>query len=237
MRLRTAPRVSASLFPRVAFAGSSPRNPVPPPARTPGTSISDDLGKSCLELSDPVTKTGTLLLDQQLWFWGQDIVRLGRNLLMEYGFRRERSEEGAARSTCYTLSHATGVRIALWSWGLFFGEATHGGLFVRRSSIQPYLTPSDTFPPLHWTEGTMPRHRCPRTSAEGQLASRLLVRLVRWIARYEDWVVGAAGSEHRKACQQEWRQPVGTPDTVGNLWRGVADDVESESRIVARASV
>lgn len=48
MRLRSAPRLSASLYPRVVFADRSTRTPTRPTPCTPGTSLGDDLGDSCV---------------------------------------------------------------------------------------------------------------------------------------------------------------------------------------------
>ena len=69
-----------------------------------------------------VRKTGTLLLDQQLWCWGQDIRRVDGNALLAYGFTRHRPPEGEHGSPAYEWRGSGRSRVILWGFGFFYGD-------------------------------------------------------------------------------------------------------------------
>ena len=53
-------------------------------------------------LSCALQRRGSALLNQQCWFWGQDVRRAEGNLLLELGFQRQRPPEEQQGCTQYT---------------------------------------------------------------------------------------------------------------------------------------
>ena len=198
-----------------------------------GTPVDAALAPSSLQFPGKLSEYGTRLLDQQIWFWGQDVARQSKNLLTDYGFVRLRSEV-ARVSTCYCAAHRNGFSISLWSWGLFFGDKRLGGVFLRRNSISPFLTQKASLPHPHWPEGVYPPHRSPQSSEEARSALDLLVGVAGWIARFEDWIEAQAGPEYRRACLREWPRSVGTGERPAELWMRLADEVQREHLIAPK---
>ncbi len=63
---------------------------------------------------------GTVLLNQQIWCWGQDIRHREGNLLLAYGFRRHRPPANTHGSSCYELQVNEQTAIRLWGFGFFY---------------------------------------------------------------------------------------------------------------------
>jgi hypothetical protein len=82
-------------------------------------------------------RIASVLLDQQMWCWGRDIVRSEGNLLLQFGFRKERPPATVSGCTAYILTPFPGCQLILWGFGLFFGLESSGGVFLRRYEFKP----------------------------------------------------------------------------------------------------
>ena len=92
----------------------------------------DDEFVRCLGALNKIRKIGTMLFDQQLWCWGQDIRRAEGNALLAYGFTKHRPPEGKHGSTAYEWRSSGRNRVVLWGFGFFYGDGDRGGLFLQR---------------------------------------------------------------------------------------------------------
>src|SRR5689334_2275112 len=91
-------------------------------------------------------KRGAALFHQQMWCWGCDIRRPEGNLLLMYGFERERPPEGVHGSSSYFLHTPTERGIRLWGFGLFFTQQGQGSLFLQRYGFAPRWRSQTTLP-------------------------------------------------------------------------------------------
>lgn len=233
-RSRLGERPTTRLSP--APSGRRLRTPSLPHAEN-GTRIDEPLGPSSLEIPSDLEALAGRLLDQQLWCWGRDVARREGNLLIDYGFERHVPDGRAVQTSSYSAKHPCGDSLALWSWGLFYGCPACGGLFLRRTSIAPCLTAESTCPHPHWPVGVLPRHRRPRTPEEAVVARTLLVRVARWIGRFEEWIRRTVGSEHRAACLREWHRVIGDSESLAGLWTATAEEIERRATVIEVDSV
>jgi len=214
---------------RADFAASplpSPRSGALEVSAAPcGTPASGTPEPGSLILDRNLVDFGTRLLDQQLWCWGRDVLHPGRNLLVEYGFTQHRSERPKSSTTSYSATHRCGVRIALWSWGVFFGDQHRGGVFLRRFSFAPQTTPDASLPAPHWPEGWLPPHRPPATAEEVATAAELLSQACLWIAHYESWIADSLGAGYRAGCLRDWRRRVDFAGSLSDAWSGLGQRI------------
>jgi hypothetical protein len=170
---------------------------------------------------------GRALLDQQLWCWGRDIVRPQGNVLLRYGFSRSRPPEGRFGSSAYTLRPDPRIRITLWGFGVFYGSAGSGGLFLKRRSFSPLLTPQPD-PGGAWSQADLPPVHSPASREECRTARRLLCGVLGWIAEYERWVRTELGPDHRRLCVAEWPKAALPADEMAEGWLKLARFFEEE---------
>lgn len=169
----------------------------------------------------------TKLMDEQCWCWGTDIRYPDGNLLLTYGFRRERAPSPSVGSNMYSIHLSSTRLVVLWGWGLFYGDSTLGGIFIGRNGFAPLLTSASTIPSPIYSSSDLPTLRIPASEKEYHLASALVGNALRWIAHYEEWLLPIAGESYRLACLAEWRKrPVEQLMSVW-LWRTLAAEMET----------
>ena len=62
----------------------------------------------------------------------QNGKREAGNLLLQYGFSRQRPSEGESGATTCNLKLLPNAHISFWGFGLFYGEIGQGGVFIGR---------------------------------------------------------------------------------------------------------
>lgn len=144
------------------------------------------------------------LLDQELWCLGIDITRAEGNLLIDFGFERERPLERDSGSTAYHRERE-GIELTVWGFGVYASSAD-GGLFIRRYGFRPLYCRTTAPPRVVWAPERLPLLRSPRGTTERQKALRLCDGLTKSLAVYERWLVEAAGVEYRRDCVRRWRK-------------------------------
>ncbi len=169
-----------------------------------------------------VRRQGASLLNLQCWCWGCDVRRAEGNLLLEYGFARFRAPEGERGSSAYTLHIGPGEAVVLWGFGLFYGHASLGGLYLPRVAFEPRLFDDSTPPAQVWTWQQLEAARLPRDVGEWQCVHRLLVFAMRWIAGYERWVLATQGESYRQACIRAWRKNGDPVTPMAETWMQLA---------------
>jgi hypothetical protein len=101
--------------------------------------------------------------------------------------------------------------VILWSFGVFFGRAGAGGLFLDRFRFEPLLTDQTTLPPEIWRSEQLPALRRAADPDRARLAA-LLGDLLRWVIAYEHTVLAVQGLPYREACLNQWsRQRLALP--------------------------
>ncbi len=106
--------------------------------------------RSWLPLPPRLKQRGAELMHFQCWLWGCDIRRPEGNLLLEYGFSRQRPPAGAAGSSAYLASRAPDTVIVLWGFGAFYGDPAQGGVYLKRYEFSPVFVTRLTPQRLPW---------------------------------------------------------------------------------------
>ncbi len=176
-----------------------------------------------LPLPGKLRRLGENLLDQQLWCWGQDVRRPEGNLLLAYGFTRHRCFE--AKRSSYILAPTPECQIALWGFGMFYGEVQMGGVFLKRYEFRPKLTAAPHLPSHCISQAEAPTTRKPRTPDETAQICSLSAAALRWISQYEQWVAQNVGLNYRQHCINTWHRSKRSivAEAVATTWHQLAD--------------
>lgn len=164
---------------------------------------------------------GSELMQQQLWCWGRDIEYPQENLLMRFGFQRYRDEvHSQPRSTCYRLDQDQ-MHIAMWGFGVFFGQLEHGGIFVGRFDFAPEWAGIESLSlGIHWI-GDLPAFSRPRGREQWSHAHQLWNQFLAWVEDYERWVLETIGREYRDQCVASWLRPLIAAEQIPTAWQSI----------------
>ncbi len=170
-------------------------------------------------------KFATNLLHQQMWCWGYDIRRSEGNLLQDRGFTIQRPPDSTAGSSCYVLHTDDGLYIALWGFGVWCAQCGTG-LFLRRYSFAPRLTPTAEPSSQLWNASFLPTLCVPTTHMEGRSVQSLLSTLLHWMSEYEQWIQTTIGCMYRKQSLQGWKPLVVPAEQMTLAWKHLAVECE-----------
>ncbi len=168
-----------------------------------------------------------ILLDQQMWYWGQDIRRPEGNALVRYGFTRWRPPAQWPSSSAYVLAPEPGRQVVLWGFGFFYGEAAGGGVYLARFDFDPFWSIQSELSAALWSPERLPKLHSPYDPDVRLRLSRLLSAALEWIADYEHWALDALGLEYRRRCAAGWHKKVIPPEGVPAAWRRLAERYRS----------
>lgn len=209
----------------------------PPMPDTPLSELHVHSCRTCVPTE--VRRRGRVLLNQQLWLWGQDIRRPEGNALLEYGFERTRPPEGQKGSNTYTCQPAPGTVVTLWAFGLSYARADRGAVFLPRFTFTPRLVAAEAPPGVIWSPTQLPDCRAPRGAREWARAHRLFIPALRWIADYECWIAGRLGLPYRRACVEAWPKVRVPADRLADAWAQLIAECDAamQAFIAARQPV
>ncbi len=148
-------------------------------------------------------KQGAALLHFQCWLWGCDIRRAEGNLLLEYGFSRQRPPSGAVGSSAYLMALESGACVVLWGFGAFYGNPAEGGVYLKRYEFTPVWTAPLNAQRLPWLPDQIHPADIPPEPETRQRMHRQFVALLEWIVQYEMWVRDSCGLAYRQQCAAE----------------------------------
>jgi len=170
---------------------------------------------------------GTMLFDQQMWCWGRDVARAGGNALCAYGFIRRPPPENVPSSCGYHFDNPTGEWVALWGWGLLYGDRAHGGLFLRRYDFAPVWLDVLELPDGVWGPESLPASYGPAGAKAKACLLHLVPAALCWVAGYERWVRDVLGLEYREECVAQWHKPKVPAADMPLAWEALAERVVS----------
>ncbi len=162
---------------------------------------------------------GVRLMHQQCWCWGADIRRPEGNLLLQYGFSRQRPPVRDSGSTHY-WKDLPGARIHLWGFGVVW-EQPDGACYVNRYRFQPVSVPLELLREHVWT----PDQFVAGSDSKGcspLLAAQLAV-ICDFAAAYEQWVARELGVSYRAAVLAEFEHATVTADQCAASWQAMAE--------------
>ena len=188
----------------------------------------EDESTQWLVALNKVRKTGTLLLDQQLWCWGQDIRRVDGNALLAYGFTRHRPPEGKHGSPAYEWRGSGRSRVILWGFGFFYSDGGRRGIFLRRYKFAPKQTASVYFSLPIWNLGQLPELTQPCDAEGWRRVFSLLTQGLTWIADYERWIISEYGLDYRQRCIEAWRKKCIPAHEMAAKWHELVEYLLSQ---------
>jgi hypothetical protein len=188
-----------------------------------------DLPRRRFFLPQSVRRDGAALMHRQCWLWGQDVKRPRANVLMDFGFTRHRAPEAERKQGCtgYQLRLPKGRVIVLWGFGLFYGDRALGGMYLKRYGFPPRLLDEARLQLPIWKPDQLPKLRNARTPEEWQRTLKLLVAAMKWIGKYEQWVIESRGLIYRRRCLMEWKDDGYQAGHLTADWQALAAQCET----------
>ncbi|MEE2825103.1 MAG: hypothetical protein VYE64_00590 [Planctomycetota bacterium] len=176
---------------------------------------------------DDLVQHAVDLLSQQVWCWGQDILRPEGNWLLEIGF--DRAEPPVEREECssvYSLDLPSGAAVVLRGFGVFLADRRRGGVFLPRYEFRPRYFPQAVMDPPPWAVADLPEFDPPGQAERGKCVS-LCLELVDWIRTYEVNILETLGLAYRESTLERWesdQHPLLPAEEMAGAWRrlGVA---------------
>ena len=177
-------------------------------------------------LGDINSEIAADLLSQQVWCWGCDISRPEGNWLVELGFERiPPPADRESESSVYTLKLANGRSVVLRGFGVFYGDAKLGGIFLPRYEFCPRYTSTAELESPPWSDTDLPELNAPNASQQDACVS-LLLELIEWIELYEKEIIDRLGIEYRRNTLVTWnngRRPFIPAAKMVAAWRELSD--------------
>lgn len=172
------------------------------------------------------------LLDQQMWFFGRDIQHPDGNLLLRFGFARERPPVGVSGTSRYTLATPAGS-LTLWGWGALWCDTGPRALLMRRHGPGPRLVAAAETHQSVWAHTAIPDTRAP-IGADVRRVGTLLAEFAGWVQHYERWVRATCGESWRQECaglrpRHVRRKQVVAAERYVHCWQQIASPVAASA--------
>jgi hypothetical protein len=171
--------------------------------------------------ADPL-RFATDLFDQQLWCWGYDVRGERGNLLLTNGFERIAPPDAVGTcSSVYRTSPALGTEVVLRGYGVFYGDRSLGGIFLRRFGFDARWSDCWRLDQPPWRENDLPALALPTPEDHGACC-RMVGDFSAWSCRYEHTILNAYGHDYRLRSLAARGKPLGTPLAAGAMELGWA---------------
>ena len=169
------------------------------------------------------------LLNQQMWLFGQDIVCPKGNLLYKYQFNHQRPK--GRGGSMYTLQDGE-QQIVLWGWGIWFGQAEVGAIFVNRFKAKPrFSVEAFVNRPIHKENDLPPTTNRANSQPQAEAMRQLWADLLHWLAKYEAWMLAEVGQTWRRDALKPFPKPfpkaftkLSSIDHLANEWQTLAEE-------------
>jgi len=138
------------------------------------------------------------LLDQQMWFFGRDIQHPDGNLLLRFGFSRERPPSEVSGTSRYAIA-TDGGTLVLWGWGAVWRDGHPHALLLRRHGPGPRLISAQGALDSVWAHTALVGTPA-QSDAESARLHTLLRDFAAWVHHYEQWVRTTCGEAWRAEC-------------------------------------
>ncbi|QMU53467.1 MAG: hypothetical protein GKS07_11340 [Nitrosopumilus sp.] len=163
------------------------------------------------------------LFTKQLYGIGKDILHKD-NLLLQYGFTRKRPQNPDEGSSQYSFVNKTD-KIILWGFGIICATKNYG-LFLGRHAFGPKLLQVNSLSPNIWVPDQISHGTLPKTTEETLLMLQLLIKSIRFLENYENWVLGICGESYRHESLQDMHSQVASPIHLDKKWSELSKKFE-----------
>ena len=148
-----------------------------------------------------VQKNWKKIFSKQIYGFGKDIL-YKKNLLIEYGFTKQRPPIPEQGTSQYSITEQN-YQIILWGFGMVFATK-NDALFLWRHEFKPKLINVNLIPSHLWEPKQLQQQSTiPKTSDQKLLMLQLLVKSMKWLEKYEKWVLAICGKTYRDKLLQE----------------------------------
>lgn len=169
------------------------------------------------------------LFSQEIWCWGQDILRPEGNWLIEQGFELIRPPvEDKKLKNIYIIEPAEGRQIMLRGFGVIYTDTRFGSIYLPRYEFIPYYSASHELEILPWNVDCIPGF-APPFGVQRRYSALMLRELIQWIANYESNILQTLGYDYRLSTLEEWddgKRVIIPPDDISLQWEKLVDDVD-----------
>ena len=142
---------------------------------------------------------------KQIYAFGKDIL-YERNLLLEYGFTKQRPPNNESGTSQYSLTDQDD-QIILCGFGMIFATK-NDAVFLWRHEFIPKLLSISSLPPHVWDPDQISQGTVPKTADEKRLMLKLVLKSMKWLERYEKWVLETCGQKYRdKTLEKQYLPP------------------------------
>lgn len=176
--------------------------------------------------STRINARGELLMHHQCWFFGRDILHPDGNLLIEYGFERLGVTNPKVGTNRYRLTVTNQFEVDLWGFGMFYGRAKVGGIFIKRYDFRPRFFDRDRLGSRIFKSDHLPSNGFPRNEAEIRISKDLAINAIGWILGYEDWIEQRCGKNWRRRCLREWSNSCFPARNIRKNWVSLVKQIE-----------
>lgn len=180
-------------------------------------------------------RVGASLLNQQCWCWGCDIRRSKGNLLLAFGFERQRPPEGIDASSCYRITLPSGHEVALWGFGVLITDGV-SALYLARFDFEPQLCSASAIARGCWSPTDLAPLRPPTSPRELTLTAEMGAELLDFIGAYESWIAEMVGLRYRERTVHQFKQASYTAMEAKLLWSRLAKQIARHHRRQAHDS-
>ncbi len=184
-------------------------------------------------LDDRLLQKAITLLNQQCWCWGRDILRPEGNWLVEIGFTRlEPPPEFKESSSVYQMSLPNDCLVVLRGFGVFFGQAPLGSVFLHRFEFLPQFSRTSAPSCPAWTDEQLPETELPGDCNRNE-RGLLLLKLIDWIQQYEINVERRLGLGYRRQTLAKWndgKRLVIPAESIAAQWRRLSIEIAGHYR-------
>tara|TARA_B100000676_G_scaffold263704_1_gene275603 strand:+ start:1857 stop:2483 length:627 start_codon:yes stop_codon:yes gene_type:complete len=179
------------------------------------------LGKHSLISDRGLIDRAILLLSQEIWCWGRDILRPEGNWLQEIGFHRIEPPEGHDEcSSVYSLDLPGDRVVVLRGFGVFYGDIRLGGVFLHRYEFLPQYTKLAKLDAQPWLHADLPDMN-PPTERQRASCAALMLDLIDWIRSYEVNIAELLGVGYRRSTLVKWdngERPIIRAEDMPSEW-------------------
>ncbi|MBM3757335.1 MAG: hypothetical protein FJW38_25535 [Acidobacteria bacterium] len=171
------------------------------------------------EWPDCFWKLGALLMHQQCWHFGRDILSPHGNLLVAAGFDRTPPPDSEKGNSRYLRQCVGEPSLCLWAFGSMVFLPGDGGIFIGRYSLVPRWVGDPQAALASWNASRFATLEPVVTRRRIRAARRLMRFAFLAFASYEEEVIDRYGLDYRRTILRGWSHPAILPARLPEEWR------------------
>ena len=170
-----------------------------------------------------IQKNWKTLFSKELFGIGKDIL-YQKNLLIEYGFTIQRPPASEQGSSQYSFTEED-LQIIMWGFGMIFATG-NTGIFLWRHEFVPKLLDVSLLPSNVWAPDQIKQLTIPKTSDEKRLMLQILIKSIKWLVKYENWIISLCGESYRGKSLESQGSPNVTSIRLDQKWSEINEKFE-----------